>query len=102
MPATVPLTTPVKSMNSARALAEAAALADPDANIGPAIDRIMRYLQTIPYCDLQFETEGVLDIVHLLGLDCAAVVAQWLARWAVDPDTRAYWSELDELVRMGF
>jgi hypothetical protein len=89
-------------MNSARALAESAALADPDANIGPAIDRIMRYLLTVPYSDLQFETEGVLDIMHLLGLDCAAVVTQWLARWAFDTDTAAYWSELDELVRLGF
>lgn len=102
MPATVPLTSPVKTMTSARALAEAAALSPVDANVGPAIDRILRFLVRQPYWALARDHAGVLDVLHLLGLDCAAICTQWLARHAPDADAVAYWAELDELVRLGF
>jgi hypothetical protein len=97
MPATVPLTTPVKSITSARALAETVWVAGDGAAVGSAVDRILRYLSALAYPELQRCGEGVLDVLHLLGTRRAAWATDWLARHSDDADSRAYWSELCEL-----
>jgi hypothetical protein len=101
MPATVPLTSPVKSVTSARALAESVAAAGPQAVVGPAVDRIVHYLRQLPYPALVREAEGVLDILHLLGSRRARVATEWLARWALDGDCAGHWFELNDLVALG-
>jgi hypothetical protein len=98
MPALVPLTSPVKTMTGARALAETIShAASTDAPVGPAIDRVLRYLNELPYADLRRQTEGVLDVLHLLGRR-AYFAADWLARWSQDVESTRYWFELRDLL----
>jgi hypothetical protein len=101
MPVTVPLATPVKSISSARALAEAVAIAGDDAHVGLAVDRILRFLNALPYRALSAHGEGVLDVLHLLGARRAAWATDWLSRHAGDADAQAYWAELCELSLLG-
>jgi len=101
MPATVPLATPVKSINSARALAEAIAQAESSAETGAAMDRVVRFLNALSYPTLSANGEGVLDVLHLLGGYRAAWVTDWLARHTDDADAHAYWVELRELCLIG-
>jgi hypothetical protein len=101
MPATVPLATPVKSMNSARALAEAIAVARAGAQVGAAVDRVVRYLNTLSFPALSANGEGVLDVLHLIGAYRAVWATDWLARHSEDADTHAYWVELCELCLIG-
>lgn len=101
MLATVPLTTPVKTITSARALAETVWVAGDGAAVGGAIDRILRYLNALPYPELRTCAEGVLDVLHLLGTARAAWATDWLARHADDAHSIAYWSELCELSLLG-
>lgn len=101
MPATVPLATPVKSINSARALAETIALAGRSAEVGAAVDRVVRFLNALSYPTLRANGEGVLDVLHLLGAYRAAWATDWLARHSDDADAHAYWVELCELCLLG-
>ncbi len=97
MPATVPPATPVRSMDGARALAEGVALAGHGSQVGPAVDRILRFLNALPYPALRTRGEGVLDVLHLIGTTRAAWATDWLARHADGSDARDYWAELCEL-----
>jgi hypothetical protein len=101
MPATVPLATPVKSITSARALAEAISAARAGAGVGAAVDRVVRYLNTLSYPALAANGEGVLDVLHLLGAYRAAWATDWLARHSEEPNAHAYWLELCELCLIG-
>ncbi len=101
MPATVPLSSPVKSMTGAQALAESVAAAGLGAPVGPAIDRIALYLNTLPYAVLRWQAENVLDVLHLLAAERAARLTEWLGRRAADAETAQYWFELNELTCLG-
>ena len=97
MPATVPLSTPVRSITAARALAESTALAGFDEATGPALDRILRFLHALPHAALLRDTEGILDVLALLGDRRATHCAGWLSRVAGDGDCAAYWAQLADL-----
>lgn len=97
MPATVPLTTPVTSLTAARAVAESAALADGEAAVGPAIDRILIFLSTLRHAALMPATIEILDVFALLNRQRAARATGWLARRAVDEQAREYWDNLNDL-----
>ncbi len=101
MTATVPLATPVRSLTSARALAESVYFAGAGADVGFAVDRILRFLHALPYPALRAHGEAVLDVLHLLGAARAAWATDWLARHADDVDVRSYWAELCELSLLG-
>lgn len=98
MPATVPLSTPVTGITSARALAESAALAGPDTAVGPAIDRILLFLNGLSYEHLMHYTIEILDILQLLGQYRSALATAWLAGRAGEQDAVDYWANLNDLV----
>jgi hypothetical protein len=101
MPATVPLSSPVKTMSGAQALAESVGVAGAGAPVGPAIDRIARFLTTLPYPVLRWQAENVLDVLHLLAAERADRLTDWLGRQAADVETAQYWFELNELTCLG-
>jgi hypothetical protein len=100
MSAPVSLSSPVRSITGARALAESVALAGPDAPVGPATDRIVIFLHRLGHDALLHNSEGVLDILHLLATDRAARVTGWLARRSEDADVAAYWAQLHEFTTL--
>jgi hypothetical protein len=100
MPATVPLATPVTTLTRARAVAESVGEAGPGAPIGPALDRIARFLTGLDHAALLAGAEGVLDVLHLLGDARATRLTGWLATQAGAPDAAGYWGQLHELSRL--
>lgn len=100
MSAPVSLSSPVRSITGARALAESIALAGPDAPVGPATDRIVIFLHGLGHDALLRNSEGILDVLHLLATDRAARVTAWLTRRADDFDVAAYWAQLHELTTL--
>ena len=102
MPATVPLSSPVKTMTGAQALAESIGAATPGTPVGAALDRIARFLTTLPYPVLRWQAENVLDVLHLLASERAARLTDWLGQSALEAETAQYWFELHDLICLGY
>jgi hypothetical protein len=101
MPATVPPATPVDNITSARAVAGTIRVSRAGARVGAAVDRVVRFLNTLSYEELRANGEGVLDVLHLIGSYRAVWTTDWLARHSDDADVHAYWVELCELSLIG-
>lgn len=94
MLATVPLSSPVKTVIGAQALAESIAFAEADAMTGPAIDRIMLFLRDLPFSTLMRETPRIVDVLHLLSEERADRATDWLARHVEEETAAFYWTNI--------
>ena len=54
-------------------------------------------LHALPHAALLRDTEGILDVLALLGDRRATHCAGWLSRVAGDGDCAAYWAQLADL-----
>lgn len=88
--------TQVDTLEQARSVAHSVREAGEEAEVGQAVDSIVKFLNGWLYPSLRRDEKEIDDLFATIGYDRAIRVASWLARRAGDWDTFLFWERAED------